>query len=548
MKKLRWLLAIAAVFAVWLRFDSIGYGLPHTYNADEPHIVNLAVSFGSGSLNPYSFKYPTLWPALLFVCYGAYFVVWSVFGLRHGVADYAGLFAWDPTCFYLIGRVLSAVFGLLGMAVIWKMERENAPEASGPPWAALVIAFCPLMVELSHAAKPDLAMFFFASLGWYFALKVYREGTRRWHWACGAALGLAMSTQYTALAASLLLPLAHALGRKAAPRPWRFLAEGVAAAGVGFFIGSPYILLDFPRFWAAMRDFSALAEVRDKTVAQVALAVHRNLWNFAGEGSIAGLAAIVGLGSFWGRDRRLAVLVLAPILAYSISLSGHPDGPWMRYLLGCFPGLALLAGESLGAVARLGRGPAVLVFLAACGPGLFASSSFDAGLGLQDTRTLAAAWVTRNIPPGTGVLMDYPHASPRLVMDKEQAAELEAKTKAAGSPRWRLYAAMRNSHPGGGYRIYRLQRSAADLRSNPAHVLSSQADAATLDMSAGLGGARRAGVGYVVTSSYGASPARSPYLEAFFEELWRRAVLVREFAPVQGKIGGPHLRIFKLSG
>ncbi|MFA6318013.1 MAG: hypothetical protein WC943_11385, partial [Elusimicrobiota bacterium] len=76
-----WLLAGALLLAVWLRVDALGYGLPHTFNSDEPHHINLAVSFGAGSLKPYSFKYPTLWPALLALCCGGWFVVWSGFGL-----------------------------------------------------------------------------------------------------------------------------------------------------------------------------------------------------------------------------------------------------------------------------------------------------------------------------------------------------------------------------------------------------------------------------------------------------------------------------------
>ena len=61
-------------FAVALRLIGIGYGLPAVFNSDEPHIVNTAVSFGSGDFNPHRFKYPTLWMYLLFFVYGIYFV------------------------------------------------------------------------------------------------------------------------------------------------------------------------------------------------------------------------------------------------------------------------------------------------------------------------------------------------------------------------------------------------------------------------------------------------------------------------------------------
>ncbi|MFA6318014.1 MAG: glycosyltransferase family 39 protein, partial [Elusimicrobiota bacterium] len=499
-------------------------------------------------------------------------------------ADFAGLFAWDPTGFYLIGRLLSTLFSLLGLAAVWKAEKEVRP--GGLPWAALTLAVAPVMIESSHSAKPDMAMFFFTAAGWYAALQVYRGGGRLWHWACGLALGLAMSTQYTALAAGLVLPLAHALGRKASPRPWRFLAEGILAAFLGFFAGSPYILLDFPRFWEAMRDFSALAGIREKSAAEIALGVHLNVWNFAGEGSVAGLAALVGAASLWRRERRLMILLVLPILAYTLSLSTHPDGSWMRYLLGCFPGIALLAGEGLALASGSGRplscldrsgtpepetpgsgrpascldrsgtpepetpgsgrGALVLCLLLGLGPGALACVRHNAYISLQDTRTLGTEWIEKNIPSGAVLLMDYPHACPRLAMAKEQALELEEKTKAQGSPRWRLYAAMVRSHPGGGYWIHRVKRSAADLRSNPEHVRLSQAETATLDVSAGLAPARALKVAYVVTSSHGATPERSPELRAFFTELTAKGRLLQEFDPVPGRLKGPSLRIYKL--
>ncbi|MBI5625003.1 MAG: glycosyltransferase family 39 protein [Elusimicrobia bacterium] len=540
-----WLLAGILLLAAWLRFDHIGYGLPHTFNSDEPHHINLAVSFGSVSLKPYSFKYPALWPTLLACCYGAWFAVWSGFGLLRSAADFAGLFAWDPTGFYLIGRVLSALFGLLGLAAVWKAE-EQVRSRGAFPWAVLCLAAAPVMIESSHSAKPDMAMFAAACAAWYAALRVYRDGGRRWHWACGTALGLAMSAQYTALPAVLLLPLAHALGRKASPSPGRFLAEGVVAAAVGFFAGSPYILLDFPRFWAAMRDFSALAVIREKSAARIALDVHLNAWNFSGVGSAAGLAAVFGFVSLWRRDRRLALLLSAPVAAYTASLSTHPDGSWMRYLLACFPGLALLAGEGLSPVAGWGRPAAVLAGLLVLGPGTLACVRHNRDLSLPDTRTQATEWIEADVPVGAVLLMDYPHACPRLAMVKEQALELEARTKAEGSPRWRLYEAMAASHPGGGYRIYRIQRSASDLRSNPEHVRMSQAETAVLDVSAGLGPARAARVEYVVVSSHGATPERSPELRRFFDELERQGRLLREFAPAPGRVRGPRLKVYRL--
>jgi hypothetical protein len=130
-------------------------------------------------------------------------------------------------------------------------------------------------------------------------------------------------------------------------------------------------------------------------------------------------------------------------------------------------------------------------------------------------------------------------------MEREQVEEVWRKTSAAGSPRSRLFRAMADSHPGGGYRLYRIMRSARDLRSSPRHVQLSQADSPTLDLSEGLAEARRAGVAYVIISSLGARPDRARELRRFFDELFREGSLAKEFVPGWWE-AGPTLRVFRL--
>ena len=537
---------MAAVVAAALRVAGAGYGLPNVFNSDEPHLVNVAVSFGSGNLEPHSFKYPTLWPTALFAAYGAYFLAWSGFGLARAVSEFSALFAWNPTGFYLIARLLAGACALAGAAVVWRLEREHAPEEPNfVPWGALLLAFAPVMIEQSHAAKPDGMMFLWACVAWLWALRLFRDGERRDHWLCGAAIGLALSTQYTAAPIAVLLPLAYALGRKRGP--FRWLAEGTAASLAAFFLGSPYILLRWGKFLASMRDFAELGAIGDSWGGQVPASVLLNLWNFAGEGSLAGLAALCGAGILLRSDLRLGLMVVIPIAAQAAVLSRHPDGLWLRYLAAVFPGLAFLSARGRSSWLRA-TGPRLGAVLAAgvVLPGLILSISYVRGLGLPDTRTIAEGWIQTAIPPGSVLLMDYPHTGPRVVQEKSQLEELAVQTRRAGSPRSRLYRAMADSHPGGGWRVYRILRSAADLRSNPRQVVQSQADAAMLDVSRGLGPAREAGVRYVITSSFGADPSRAAELAPFFRELHDQGTLIQEFFPRPGKIAGPGLRVFLL--
>ena len=73
--KNRWLLAGILLLALALRITGIQFGLPHLYHADEPIVVNHALAYGAGDLNPHFFKIPPLVSYLLFVVYGAAYLI-----------------------------------------------------------------------------------------------------------------------------------------------------------------------------------------------------------------------------------------------------------------------------------------------------------------------------------------------------------------------------------------------------------------------------------------------------------------------------------------
>ncbi|OGR82357.1 MAG: hypothetical protein A3J74_02765 [Elusimicrobia bacterium RIFCSPHIGHO2_02_FULL_57_9] len=536
-------LILLALAAAGLRLAGISWGLPHAYNADEPHIINLALSFGAGTLRPYAFKYPTLWPYLLFFFYGFYFLFWSGLGLRRGIVDFIGLYAWEPAGFYLIARALSAIFSLLGVAFIWKAQREDNGQSY--PWAALLLTFSPVIVELAHSAKPDCLMFFFVCAAWYFALRVYRLGERRDYRLCGASLGFAVSSQYTALPVAVLLPLAHFLGRQKSS--FSRLAEGTGLSAACFFLGSPFALIDFSALRAGLNDHNELFALTQWDGGEVLRSISLNVWSFAGVGSVAGLAAVLGLGLLCYKETKQAVVILGPIVLYILMLSRNPDGGWPRYLLGCFPGLALLAAQGLSWLDRPQR-PLMTVLLAATSffPGMARSARMDREMRLPDTRAQAESWILSHIPKGSTLLLDEAHASPRLPMQREQVLQLMEQTRRRGSPRARLYQGMAQTHPGDGYRLLRIQRTARELHSAPRHVELSQADSPVLDVRPGLDTARAARVEYVVTSSFGANPQISPELAVFFDELYGHAEFLRSFEPLPGQVAGPVLRVFAL--
>lgn len=535
----------AAVFlalAALPRLIAAGYGLPHVYNADEPHVVNMAVSL-AGSLRPYSFKYPTLWPTVLAGFYGFWFVLWSGFGLLRGATDFAATYAFSPGGFYLIARLLAAACQVGAVAVLARLEREEDPKRW--PYGAALVAAAPLLVELAHAAKPDSFMLLLTSAALAAALRFQAGGRRGWLLASAFLAGLACSAQYTAVPAGLVVPLAWLL-RADGPAPLSWLIQAGLAAAAGFLAGTPYALLDAARFLDDWRDAGSREGFAPHDPVATVRLILRNLWWFGGEGSLCGAGAVLGLAALLRRNARRALLLLIPLAAYVASLAPYLDGGNSRYLIGGVPMLALLAGEGfslLGGISKRLRG---LVAALALAPGLFLSWRVDAELLRPDTRAQATEWLAANVPAGATLLLDQMHAGPFAIMTREQCAELAERAARSGSPRARLFRAMAAKHPGGGYRVFRIQRSARDLWTAPRLVAQSQGDGDFLDVRPGLDPVRAVRVDYVITSSVGADPRRTREYATFFDELAAQADLVREFPSEPGKNAGPWLRVYRL--
>lgn len=535
------LLAVLAAGAA-LRLTAIAYGLPHVYNADEPHIVNMAVSLAGGP-RPYSFKYPTLWPATLASAYGLWFLLWSGFGLLRGTLDFAAKYAFAPTGFYLIGRLLSTASQLVALALVARMERGG----DSKPWAygAALLAFSPTLVELAHSAKPDSFMLLLVAAAAAAALRHQRGGGRAWLLGSAFCAGLACSAQYTAAPAGLIVPLAWLLCDRG-PGPFSWLVQAGLMSVLGFALGTPFALIDHARFVSDWTDYADLGRLEPHDAVETAKFIMKNAWCFGGEGSLGGAAALLGLGLALKRDYKRALLLLLPVLGYAAALSVSFNGGVPRYFLGAYPMLALFAGEGFSALGGSRTWRRGLVLALALAPGLYLSGRYDAALLLPDTRAQATAWLSANVPAGSTLLLDQPHAGPFAVMTREQCAELAARAAKNGSPRARLFRAMAAKHPGGGYRVYRVQRAARDLWSAPRQVALSQADGDFLDVRPGLDVARAARVDYVITSSYGADPRRSRELASFFSELVSQADFLREFPSEPGVAVGPWLRVYRL--
>jgi Dolichyl-phosphate-mannose-protein mannosyltransferase len=374
--------------------------------------VERAVRVHAGELNPRFFNWPSLYM----------YVLAGVYGLVFGAAPdgVAGAFARDPALFYLVGRLVTAVFGTATLAVLYCTGRMAYGPAVGI-LAAGLLAVDLLHVRDSHWVTPDVPLTFLVALATHCALRYWRDGRRADAGAAGLVVGLAAAMKYPGALAFLGLVVAHA-ARHPGSAAWRRVAgkDTIAAAGlasIGFLLGTPFALLT-PAAFAR----GALAELREVHTVQFGNEADAPAYLFhlvyslpEAMGWPLYLLGLAGLG--WAlavRGAREVVLLAfaVPYLLVIVTWSARFE----RYAIPLLPCLTLLAAAALtrGVGWLSGRRwlmppwPAIALVSATAllvGPALLRVAAYHRLLAEPDTREVGSAWVERHVPPGSRIAL-----------------------------------------------------------------------------------------------------------------------------------------------
>jgi 4-amino-4-deoxy-L-arabinose transferase-like glycosyltransferase len=231
--------------ALWLRWP---LPEPQRRHVDEQAFVDYPLGFWGGDLNPHFFNYPTFHLYLLSAVYYLYFLLFSSEPLTSFVAY--RYFA-DPHDLIAIARGLNSLMVVGTVALTICLGRRLYGEKGG--WlAGLILALMPLQVRLSHLAIPDVPAAFWITLALLWSVRlVQEEGRRADALLAGLFAGLAGATKYPA--ALVALPVLGA----AWSRSSRLAPQTAAVAACRFALFTPYVWLDYSRFWA---DFSNMGQ------------------------------------------------------------------------------------------------------------------------------------------------------------------------------------------------------------------------------------------------------------------------------------------------
>jgi Dolichyl-phosphate-mannose-protein mannosyltransferase len=372
-------------------------------------------------LNPLYFENPSFLINLNFFTYlfsgegkGITFASWQGIGEREQA----------PFRFYVIGRVYSALGGLLAVAAIYALARRIAGKRATLFAGLLVAVALPLVQHAHYTTSTSLGGGFAALALWAAIASLYRP--RGWLFAlAGIAAGLAAGSRYNAAAVSLVVFVVGLILLYRHHLRWTLMLIGWLFVPVTFVLTTPHVIFDPER---VLGDFQYITAQYiggvgiDFTTSYGLFFEYRYLILF-GIGVPAALALLVGLytawrtrPSHWLRENSalLAVLVLAAyIVPYSVVVlrtvrPGHSD----QLLVPVVPAFALIVGIGAARIARRWQRLTPLLALVLVIVPLTLSVQLVRQFTRTDTRYQMQAWIYKHLPHGSHIQLNGPYNVP----------------------------------------------------------------------------------------------------------------------------------------
>ncbi len=245
-------LALAGILAVgaWLRFWTVGDGLPYSVGVDEPVILEkVLVMLQTGDLNPHFFHYG----GFVFNFHLAIAAVGYFAGaLGRDIPSVDQIWAGD---LYFWSRVATAGLATATIYLVYLAAKRWGQTVALV--AALAMAVQPQLVREAHYALTDTPLMFFLALTLLLSIRAAESGGTGAFALAGLAAGLAAGTKYNGVVAGVM-PVVAVLATVPASRWVGALAVAAGGTAAGFVVASPYALLDFRGFVDGFTDLATL--------------------------------------------------------------------------------------------------------------------------------------------------------------------------------------------------------------------------------------------------------------------------------------------------
>lgn len=421
------LLLVIVLVGIVLRLWGLGFGLPYQFHQDEPIVVNHAMAYGTGDLNPHFFAIPPLTSYLLFLIYGALFFVGKVIGLWPGAEEFAVSFFKDPTIFYLVGRLfIGLVPGVLSILLIYNFAKRFLSK-NAALYTSAIMSVVFINVINAHYIYTDMLLVMFMILVYDSIYSVFKLPKMKNYLIFGIYLGLAIGVKYNGIFLAAPFLLTHFIVSKRRdenPDGTVFFRKILAAAMASiiiFILVNPFSLIDFQGF---LRSIS----VQSNSFWHMGWGYHIFYSLFEGISIPLTLFGILGLLLFVVREKEWgSVLIAFPVIFYIVLV--NKSQPFSRYVLPLVPflsiGTAYLLFEVVHKSLKTRRTQSICIGLSLLMlvPTMVKSIKADILFSSEDTRVLSAEWIKNNVPVGAKIACDSTNFRPVIKQPYSQLLE-----------------------------------------------------------------------------------------------------------------------------
>ena len=328
-----------------------------------------------------------------------------------------------PFHLYVIGRVYSALSGVLGVAAIYATTRLLAGGYAAAAAGLLGAAAFTLVQHSHYTTQTNLSAALVALSVLASCLALRRESRQRFFYvlACIFA-GLAFSSRYNAGAVFIVPVLVGLvlLSRNRSGRTLRTIAAGFLAFPVFFVLGTPYVLIERRLFINdLLYGFQHYVGGLDNPIAfeNGLFYSYRHLVIFS-VGAVAACLALIGLYLAVRRVtlRQIVGILLVYVVAYSVVVLQATRLGSDQLIVPILPVVIIFAGIGCGWLSLYFTGRArsfawVALVLAMLLVPLTLSVQFSRQLK-PDTRHIMQAWFAQHVPKGAQVHLNGPYNLP----------------------------------------------------------------------------------------------------------------------------------------
>ncbi|MEW6407101.1 MAG: glycosyltransferase family 39 protein [Patescibacteria group bacterium] len=460
------ILILIIIIGAIVRILGVNFGLPFIYHNDEKIIVNYALAYGAGDLNPHFFKIPPLLSYFLFFLYGIFYIAGKILGIFNSISEFGYLFLNNPTSFFIIGRFFAGVIpGILSIPLIFYLA-ERAFSRRVAIFASLFLSLNFLHVRDSHYIYCDILLVFFILLFFIWLFKIFEKNRTSDYFVTALIIGIATSIKYNGIL--LFIPFLLIILRNKAFFKDSNIVLFKRLFGIGLFypialfFSNPYMFLDYKFFF---NDISRMPFYNPGFFYHLKVSIVGGCGLLIFLFSIGGFTIAIFKKHFFAITLGFFGLIYYFIVA-RLSQSAE------RYILPLIPAILLFAAYFLDYIIQKVKAVkaqlilSVLFCIILLTPSLFKIYKSDKLFTMDDTRTQAYEWIKKNIPFNTKIAVDSTGSIYPVLRQSKEFIDINVKNfkkekfrKPEGSLDYKIELIKNNPYYDNTYRIYYLKKS-----------------------------------------------------------------------------------------